>query len=69
MILSTDANSLKIDNGQEFNNPISIKLETGWGGQYTDFVITIPKNSEVSRGKTQLKNNGEPYKIRVYENR
>lgn len=65
MILSTDDNFLKIGNGQ-VDNSITVKMCTACDCSYTDFLITIPKDAEISRGKTQLKNNGEPYKIRVY---
>jgi hypothetical protein len=66
MIISTYDNSLQIDNGQKLSNPISVKMVTVCDGSYTDFMITIPENAEISRGKTQLKHTGQPYKIRVY---
>ena len=69
MIISTCDNTLRIDNGNEFDNPIVVEMGTVCDGSYTDFIITIPKNAEISRGKIKLKNNGDPYKIRVYKNR
>lgn len=69
MVFSTYDNSVEIDNGQTINNPIKIELSTVCTGRYTDFIITIPKNAEVSRGKRRLKNNGKPYLLRVFENK
>jgi hypothetical protein len=69
MIFAIDGryNTVKLDNGTEMENPIRIELSTVCTGQYTDFTISFPKGSTISRGKRKLAKNEVPIKIRVFK--
>jgi len=42
MIISTYKNSLRIDNGGEFRNPIAMEIVTLSDGSRTDFIFSLP---------------------------
>ena len=48
-------NTLLVDNGQAMDSPIKIHLSTVCTGEYTDFVIDVPKDSEICRDKWATK--------------
>jgi hypothetical protein len=70
MIFSIDSryNVAKIDNGTEMKDPITIGPSTVCTGEYTDFTISFPEGSIVSRGKRVLSNK-TPIKIRVFRSK
>ena len=61
-------NSILLDNGDNLTeNPLKVKASSVCSGEYTDFILTLPKNTEIFRGKRKLKNTQEPWVLRIKE--
>uniref|UniRef100_A0A6H1ZFU8 Uncharacterized protein n=1 Tax=viral metagenome TaxID=1070528 RepID=A0A6H1ZFU8_9ZZZZ len=47
IVTNDEENSLLIDNGDKFDNPIKIEMSTVCTGDYTDFMVTLPEGAIV----------------------
>jgi hypothetical protein len=68
MIIITNGhdNSMLVDNGDELDNPIEIKMSTVCTGAYTDFILSIPDGAEITYPRKATKRKpSRPMKIRI----
>lgn len=66
IVTDNDNNSLLIDNGNELDNPIEIKMSTVCTGEYTTFILSIPEEATVQYPRKATKRKPAlPLTIRV----